>query len=66
MRLLIFKHKKDFYKFDLQDEDRNLSFDVELGQTVNISCLFENGFPKPDFNWTDEAGNEIASFPVGR
>ena len=25
---------------------------VNIGQTVNISCLFQEGFPKPSFKWT--------------
>ena len=24
---------------------------VNIGQTVNISCLFQDGFPKPQFKW---------------
>ena len=39
-------------------------FDIKLDDVVNISCLFENGFPKPDFDWTDESGIKIASSQV--
>ena len=27
------------------------SANVNIGQTVNISCLFQDGFPKPQFKW---------------
>ena len=27
------------------------SANVNVGQTVNINCLFQDGFPKPQFKW---------------